>query len=215
MTVQDALKAALREVVAPNARAHGFKGSAPNFRRSTPAGDWAVVNVQSSLYGTSESQKCVINLGVAPEPWLRWERAERGDRIPKAVPHFLCLYESRVHRSGAAGGSDGWWPVTESTALAAAHDMVAQLEEHAWPLLDRLQSPGGFLAAVRARDPELCGWHMREDPSTVVALLTMDDGPSGELDACLRDRIERAKPEYRDDALRFAGWVRAQASQAG
>jgi hypothetical protein len=70
MTAQAALKAALRDIVAPAARTHGFKGSAPNWRRASAAGDWAVVNVQSSQYSSSGAVRCVINLAVAPAPWL-------------------------------------------------------------------------------------------------------------------------------------------------
>ena len=77
-TLRDSLRAALRDLVGPVARAHGFKGSAPNWRRSTDLGDWAIVNVQSSRYSTREYLRCVINLSVAPEPWLAWRVASKG-----------------------------------------------------------------------------------------------------------------------------------------
>jgi hypothetical protein len=46
-------------------------------------GDWAVVNVQSSAYSTSESLRCAINLAVAPTPWLAWQPQSLGS-LPKA-----------------------------------------------------------------------------------------------------------------------------------
>jgi len=96
MTAQEALKVALRDVLGPCARSHGFKGTAPTWRKSTPAGDWAVVNVQSSSFSSAEHLKCVINLAIAPEPWLRWSRVKLGAAMPKSVTESLGLYRERL-----------------------------------------------------------------------------------------------------------------------
>ena len=112
MTAQAALRAALRDVVAPAARAEGFKGSAPTWRMTNALGDWAVVNVQSSSYSTSESLRCVINLAVAPAPWLAWQQQSLGS-LPKAVNESLGLYRHRLHPTGTPPGTDGWWAISE------------------------------------------------------------------------------------------------------
>lgn len=102
MTVQEALKIALRDVLGPCARSYGFKGTDPTWRKSTASGDWAVVNVQSSSFSSAEHLKCVINLAVAPEPWLRWSRVKLGPGMPKSVTESLGLYRERLHPHGAA-----------------------------------------------------------------------------------------------------------------
>jgi hypothetical protein len=94
MTAQAALRAALRDIVGPAARAAGFKGSAPTWRSANSHGDWAVVNVQSSRGSTAESLRCVINLAVAPAPWLDWRRESLGS-LPKSVTESLGLWRDR------------------------------------------------------------------------------------------------------------------------
>jgi hypothetical protein len=106
VTVQEALKVALREMLGPSARIHGFKGAAPTWRKSTVSDDWAVVNVQSSSFSSAEHLKCVLNLAVAPEPWLRWNRVKLGPGMPKAVTESLGLYRERLHPAGTVPGQD-------------------------------------------------------------------------------------------------------------
>ena len=42
------------------------------------------MNVQSSLWNIAERVRCVINLAVAPAPWLDWLCESLGS-LPKAV----------------------------------------------------------------------------------------------------------------------------------
>lgn len=110
MTAQDALRAALRDQLGPAARRQGYKGSPPNWRKSSTAGDWAVVNVQSSSFSSAEHLQCVLNLAFAPEPWLRWQAEYLGAGMPKSVSESLGLYRERLHRRGlqrapTAGGT--------------------------------------------------------------------------------------------------------------
>lgn len=105
MTAQAALRAALRDIVAPAARAAGSKGSGSTWRTANSQGDWAVVNVQSSSWNTAECARCVINLAVAPAPWLDWIRERRGS-LPKSVSESLGLYRDRLHPAGTSPGAD-------------------------------------------------------------------------------------------------------------
>jgi hypothetical protein len=59
VSAQAALHPALRDIVGPAVRRAGFKGSRRLWRRCGPAGDWAVVNVQSSSFSTAEQVRCV------------------------------------------------------------------------------------------------------------------------------------------------------------
>lgn len=153
MTAQQALKGALRDVLGPNARSHGFRGTAPTWRKSNPSGDWAVVNVQSSSFSTSASLRCVVNLAVASQPWLRWQRVQLGKGMPKSVTEYLGLYRERLHPTGTPEGTDGWWDVSDpESAVAAVTDMVVQLEAAGWPVLGRMLTAGGMLDQIRRGD---------------------------------------------------------------
>lgn len=215
MTVQQSLKTALQERVSPVARENGFKGSAPNWRRVTPLGDWAIVNIQSSSWNTPERGRCVVNISVAPEPWLRWQAARLPRGLPKAIPESLGLYRDRLHPRGTPTGLDGWWEITDSTsALAAADDIVDQLGRAGWATLDRLLNRSEMLAQVRAGS---LGFMKRAHFEVVFAmaeaLLLMDDQASQALEDQLALAREHVTPLQKDNAERFETWVRAQSKR--
>lgn len=216
MTAQLALKNALRDLLGPAARSHGYKGSAPTWRKSTNAEDWAVVNVQSSSWSTSETLRCVVNLAFAPEPWLRWQHENLGAGMPKAVTESLGLYRERLHPEGTPEGTDGWWEVSndESARLAVA-DMSVQLERAGWPVLDGMFSRESMLARLRAGD---LGMMKRSSLGVFFAraeaLMLMDDGPSEALESRLNYALDNVTQNQRDHAERFDAWVRAQAASA-
>lgn len=216
MTVQEALKIALRDVLGPCSRSHGFKGTAPTWRKSTPSGDWAVMNVQSSSFSSAEHLKCVINLAVAPEPWLRWSRVELGPRMPKSVTESLGHYRERLHPEGTAPDQDVWWEITDAaSATSAVADMAVQLDAAGWPVLDRLLRPESMLEQVRTGSLGNCKrssfgvFFARSE-----ALLLMDGGPSPELYERLQFALENCMPQQRENALEFDAWVREQANHA-
>lgn len=216
MTVQEALKVALREMLGPSARIHGFKGTAPTWRKSTPSGDWAVVNVQSSSFSSAEHLKCVINLAVAPEPWLRWSRVNLGPGMPKSITEALGLYRERLHPEGTAPGQDVWWEITDAaSAMSAVADMVIQLDVAGWPVLERLLRPESMLEQVRTG---ILGNWKRSNAGVLFAraeaLLLMDGGPSPELHERLQFALESCTPQQREHALEFDAWVRQQANHA-
>jgi hypothetical protein len=194
----------------PAARSQGFKGSPPNWRRTSDEGDWAVVNVQLSQFGSTADSRCVINLGFAPEPWLRWWREQTGRNMPKTVSAASGLYRERLHPSGTPTGIDGWWnvPDSDAAAQAAAADMVSQMDRSGWPVLLELFDRDTLLERVRARDFGM-------NRSTVywaraAALLLMDGGPSESLEEELANAVNGLPAEQREDALRFDAWVREQ-----
>jgi len=215
MTAQAALKAALRDVVAPAARVAGFKGSAPTWRMTNAMGDWAVVNVQSSVYSTSQSLRCVINVAVAPEPWLAWQRQSLGS-LPKAITESLGLYRDRLHPTGTPPGVDGWWEVSDHReASAAATDMREQLATHGWPSLKRLMDREALLDQIRCRDlGRMKAKHFVVFFARAEALLLAENGPSARLDELLDSATATATPAQRGNVARFAEWVRTRAARA-
>lgn len=214
MTAQEALKTALRDILGPAARSHGYKGSAPNWRKSE-SGDWAIVNVQSSSWSSAEQLQCVVNLAFAPEPWLRWS-AQRLGRAPKAVSESYGLYRERLHPEGTPAGADGWWEVVDdASARTVVADMCAQLERAGWPVLDEMFSRGALMA--RLRDGDL-GMMKRSNFekffNDAEALLLMDAGPSDELEQRLAATQVNVLPNHRAHTEKFVTWVRAQAAKA-
>ncbi|MDF8265588.1 DUF4304 domain-containing protein [Luteipulveratus flavus] len=153
MTAQQALKDALRERLGPSARERGYQGSAPTWRKSNAAGDWAVVNIQSSSSSTSERLRCILNLAVAPQPWLRLHGERLGRVMPKKVSESLGLYRRRLHPAATPAGIEGWWEISDAgSAAAAVQDMVEQLELDGFPTLERMLAPKGMLQQVRSGD---------------------------------------------------------------
>jgi hypothetical protein len=215
VTAQNALKAALRDQLGPVARAHGYKGSSPNWRKSSAAGDWAVVNVQTSSFSSAEHLRCVVNLAFAPEPWLRWQAESLGAAMPKSVSESRGLYRERLHPEGTPEGTDGWWDVfDEQSARLAVADMITQLDLAGWQVLERMFSRDAMLA--RLRDGDL-GMMRRSNFGVFFAraeaLLLMDDGPSDVLESQLDYALSNAMPTQLENAERFDVWVRGQAAQ--
>jgi hypothetical protein len=216
VTAQDALKAALRDQLGPAARRHGYKGSPPNWRKSSAAGDWAVVNVQSSSFSSAEHLRCVVNLAFAPEPWLRWEAEKLGAGMPKSVSESLGLYRERLHPEGTPEGIDGWWDVTDDeSARVAVTDMLTQLDQAGWPVLERMFSREAMMS--RLHDGDL-GMMKRSNFGVLFAraeaLLLMDAGPSDALNSQLDYALSNVMPRQREHAERFDAWVRSEAAKA-
>jgi hypothetical protein len=216
VTAQNALKDALRDRLGPAARQHGYKGSPPNWRKSSTAGDWAVVNVQSSSFSSAEHLRCVVNLAFAPEPWLRWQATRLGVRTPKSVTESLGLYRERLHADGTAAGMDAWWDVVdEGSARTAVADIAAQLNRAGWPVLEGMFSREALLA--RLRDGDL-GMMKRSNArvffARAEALLLMDAGLSDALESQLEYALTNVNTTQREDAQRFDAWVRAEAAKA-
>ena len=216
MTAQDALKGALRDILGPAARGHGYRGSAPTWRKSATPGDWAIVTVQSSSWSTAESLRCVVNLAFAPEPWLRWEKENLGARMPKSVSESLGLYRERLHPEETPAGTDGWWDVSDDdSASRAVADMNTQLERGGWPVLDAMFSREAMLGRLHDGDLGMMrrsnfGVHF----ARAEALLLMDGGPSEALESHLNYALDNVMPTQREHAERFDAWVRTEAAKS-
>jgi hypothetical protein len=216
VTAQQALKAALRDGLAPAARGHGYKGSTPTWRRSSDLDDWAVVNVQSSSFSSAERVSCVVNLSFAPEPWLRWTAEKLGAAMPKSVTESLGLYRERLHPEGTPERTDGWWEVTDdASARTAVEDMKVQLDGAGWLVLDAMFSREAMLARLRQGD---LGMMQRADSGVFFAraeaLLLMVDGLSDALDSQLNYALTNVMPHQIGHAEQFDSWVRSEAAQA-
>lgn len=145
MTAQDEFKRVLRDVVSPSACSAGFKGSGRTWRSTNALGDVAIANVQSLSSSSSERVRCVLNLAVAPAPWLDWMRELLPNAFPKTIGESLGLYRERLQSP-----RHGWEITGASSADSVASDMVTQLDQYGWPVLRRLLDRRAFVDALRA-----------------------------------------------------------------
>jgi hypothetical protein len=215
VTAQDSLRLALKDVLGPNARVHGFKGSAPTWRKSNSHGDWVVVQVQSSSYSSAERLRCVVNLSAIPEPWLRWQRELLAGGMPKAISESLGLYRDRLHPSAGAKLGEAWWEIDDSIgADSAVSEIVMQLEMVGWPLLDDWLTRDGLKRRVDEGDFGFSKANLPLRVAMAQALLLMDGGPSPELRAILEECRRHAGEQYMRMVQKFEAWVNAQAEQS-
>jgi hypothetical protein len=214
MTAQEELKIALRDIVSPAARAGGFKGTGTTWRRTNDLGDWAIVNVQSSSSSTRESLRCVVNLALAPKPWLDWQQQSLG-HLPRSIPENLGLYRQRLHPTGSPERMDVWWEIDGTvSAQAAAEDIVEHLNADGLPFLSRLLDRNAMIEQVR--EGEL-GFVRRANGyrgyfARAEAVMLSEHGPSDELEALLIVAVDDAMPAQRESAEAFAEWVRMRAA---
>lgn len=210
VTAQQALKAALGEVVVPMLRSRGYKGSSPTWTHTNALGDVAVINVQSSSSSTSEELRCVINLAVAPEPWLALKATQMDKPVPKAVKEYHGLFRDRLEPSARdPRGSESWWRVSDArTARVAVEDMAERLKADGLDRLDGLLDRATFLDAVRGGDlgmmkaaslPVFFDW--------ARAALLADEGSSEELAALLRKMAARELTQGQAAQRELLEWV--------
>ncbi|GAA1246205.1 hypothetical protein GCM10009633_19230 [Janibacter melonis] len=214
MTAQNALKDALRDIVGPAARAHGYRGSAPNWRKLS-AGDCAVVNVQSSAWSSADHVKFTVNLAFAPEPWLRWMVEETG-RAPRSMPEYHGLYREPLRPRDAAAGEDRWWDVVDdASARSAVGEVVDLMNGSGWPVLESMFSRETLASRVRQGELGKLGEGQSDHLADKVdALLLMDCGPSPELERLLARLTATTRPDARPAAERFNAWVHLHARRA-
>jgi hypothetical protein len=167
------------------------------------------------MSSTAEQLKCVINLSVAPSPWLEWRYSSMG-AAPKSVTAPLGLYRDRLHPTGSPAERDTWWQVHhDADAREAAHDMVAQLQAQGLPRLLNLLDRENLLAAVRAGD---LGFFKSPNFQVLFkraeAVLIADRGLTPELQQLLHYDITHSTPRQQQNAELFADWARTRALAA-
>ncbi|KQO64537.1 DUF4304 domain-containing protein [Curtobacterium sp. Leaf261] len=154
MTTRQLLRDALRTILGPAVRAHGYRGTAPTWRKESELGDVAVINMQMSAYGSAWDSSCVVNLSVEVVPWAEMTAARMGIGTRQLLHSPGGLWHRRLTPSEASDdGPEQWWSVTdEASARFVVEDVVAQLEDRWFGVLDDLLAPGGMLRQVRSGD---------------------------------------------------------------
>lgn len=154
----------------------------------------------------------MINLSVAPSPWLDWLNTSMGSP-PKSITEPLGLYRDRLNPTGSPAERDIWWQVHDDVdAQEVAHDMVVQLEAQGLPRLLNLLDRENLLAAVRAGDLGFFkGSNLDVYFKRAEAVLIADRGLTPELEQLLDYDITHSSPMQKRNAEMFAAWARARA----
>ena len=126
-------------------RSLGFRKTARNFRRATPA-SLQIVNVQGSAWNFPESARFTVNLGV----WLPAAAEALGEApLDRAPPEYQCHVRSRIGML-SPDGRDLWWEITETDQIpAVAKDLAAAVVHIGMPWLDQFAAPAPAAAFCR------------------------------------------------------------------
>lgn len=165
-----ALNAMLTTRFGPFLREHGFRGSRPTWRLSNAQGDVAIANAQASQWGTVESARFCVNLGLVPEPLWAWELAS-GQALGRLPDVNAGLQLGRLAKQPASPTtSEIWWEVDDAiSAHSCGDELMKQAENWGLPTLRRLLRRDSLLDAVREKPttPQVLS-------PTCVYLLTKD-----------------------------------------
>ena len=179
MSVSRYLRDGLREVLGPSVRARGYRGTNPTWRKHNDLGDVAVINVQSSAFNDPDDGTCVVNLGVAPRPWIEGAIPALG-LAPVSSADLKpndCLWSLRLHaQTSAAPEDERWWAYQDRpSAVRVAEAIVAALESEWFGVLDELLTREGMGRRLLDGDPGFA--HLEDRTRQIAAFLHQMDPP--------------------------------------
>lgn len=155
---QEAFKRHLRDVVAPQLREHGLRGSGQSYVLPDPAW-WALIGVQKSAYSTALAVKFTVNLSAVSK--RAWDEARREHSYLKDTPPpdidraswdarrlEESYYPARPSANTLGGGSstrighlipgvaaDHWWTLTTDNAKDVLSDAAQAIVSWGLPWL--------------------------------------------------------------------------------
>ncbi|MFB7718171.1 DUF4304 domain-containing protein [Nocardia sp. NPDC056100] len=178
----------LRDRVGPVLRSAGWKGTAPTWTITNPAGNRAVVNFQGNKYSRREQARFFINLRIQPKVWVEYWKAIYPDQ---QLTTKSGLWFERMDPPGA----NEWNFTTAAEAEECFDHIVARLNGEALPTMQELLDNERLIALLTSRSATHPG----------VAVLLTENGPSKELTALCRALQQPAEDQlrrrYRDQAL--------------
>jgi hypothetical protein len=174
----------------------GFRRSAPHFWR-TSDGLVHCVNFQASAWGSRESGRFTINLGVSsPELFEGFI----GRKFPKRPGAVLWPVHVRV---GALmpGHNDLWWDIDEHTdSVAIGREVVDVLRDHVLPFFDSVSTRAQLGLAVRESGARI-GVFPAQVP-LVLAILAAADGEAQHAKAILRASLQDSRGQPFEETVR-------------
>ena len=157
-TAQQAFQRHLRDVVAPQLREHGLRGSDRNYVLPDPAW-WALIGVQKSSYSTALAIKFTVNLSVVNKrDWddARREHSHLKDTPPPGVDRatwdarrleasyyparpsantFGGTFSTRLGHLIPGVAGDHWWTLTTDDAEEVLSDATRAIVSWGLPWL--------------------------------------------------------------------------------
>lgn len=124
-SVQDIYRVLLRDLVAPELRAMGFKGSGSRYRLDDQE-FWAVLGFQASAYNTSKAMRFTANLCVVGRSVWDSARRERPYLPESPAPNVYYgtfTWHRRIGRL-MPHEADLWWDLDHATEPAVIADEV-------------------------------------------------------------------------------------------
>jgi hypothetical protein len=162
----EATAEAVREI-GRGLRGFGFRGRSPNFERPAADGSVQLVNLQRVNAGvTGRDPGFTVNLNVVHGAVLRAWRATDYWMIKGPVRSAENV--GLAERLGAlAFGYDHWWhPWSSEEASGAAGEVLALMDAHGLPWLDRMTDPDVAIAALLPLQRVL--WHLEAAAALLV-----------------------------------------------
>jgi Domain of unknown function (DUF4304) len=210
MTARDAFTAMLRQHAHPPLRAAGYTRAAATWRRQSPHGDIAVVNMQKSRWDIGDEVTFYVNLAIVPASWWQFIREEWGKTT--AAPresHGLLRRRLDVPADHPTLGRTGWQVRDAASADVCGHALRDQLHHVAIPELAALLNREYLLDFIHAG---AAGWWVAQPPNLAMAYVIADQGTSPKLTTIL-DTFDPTPRSPR--AAANAAWLRRRAAEAG
>ncbi|MEV0560925.1 DUF4304 domain-containing protein [Dactylosporangium sp. NPDC050588] len=206
MTAKEAFGAMVKMHVGPPLREAGFRGPAPTWRRRSPAGDIAVVNLQKSSYNDGDEVNFYVNLAVLPAAWWQYLIDDSSQKRPTNPVERHGLLRRRLDPPVKSRLRDGW--VIRGTDGGDDCGLVLgeRLEQVAVPELQALLDPGGLADFL---DGGARGWWVTKRKDLALAYVLAGKGMNPRLQGVLDD-FDRPSRSPRD--AEQAAWLRQQAA---
>lgn len=138
-TAQDRFSSMVRDLVSPELRRMGFKGSGGRYELPSTT-HWIVVGFQASQFSSADSMRFTVNCQVVRRDTWEEFRKERPYIGPKPKPNTVAgnfVWWTRIG-SLMPPGEDQWWTLTAHDDIKAiAEDVLAAITQFVLPAIER------------------------------------------------------------------------------
>ena len=135
-STQELFKTLLKNIVAPQLRKIGFKGSGQNYHIPSES-HWLLLSFQKSTFSDSSNLSFTVNLYAITKK--EWHKAHSTHSYfpskPTATTFWGVGWQKRIGRL-LPENHDHWWTLTLNTDVqSVSKDVVATIEKYALPAI--------------------------------------------------------------------------------
>lgn len=214
MDDRDRFRSLLKADVGPALRLEGFTGSGNTWRSRNNDGDWGIVNVQKSAWGSADEVSAYINLAILPRPV--WEFKTWAGQLPAASRPSAHhgFWQRRLDPPGTSANSS--WDFSGSRDQPGfGKRLTDALRSDGVPGLKLLLHRPTFLSRLEAHGQQFDGGHAQWPRDMTRLVFLVDDGPSMELTAALNS-VETTLAEDSEGSFAYLRpvleWARARSA---